>query len=253
MLGVGVCVINYQIVLDEIDDWISSNKRSYICVAAVHLIMECQKDRRLLAGVNSAGLVTPDGMPLVWLAHLYGYKNVERVYGPTLMLKLCQLASQREYRVFLLGGAPGQTLQLRQALKLKFPTLAIVGYQDTPARPLSRTECDLINTKINRANVNIVFVGLGCPWQERWMIDNSSRLRAQVLVGVGAAFDFLSGKKPQAPPLVQRSGFEWLYRFWHEPRRLFYRYTADSAIFLVLILKQILYDFWLKRLINVLR
>lgn len=236
VLGVSVSAINCSITLKIINKWIKYHERQYVCVAAVHLIMECQNDPQLLEGVNRAGLVTPDGMPLVWIGRLLGHQ-VSRVYGPTLMRKLCQLARVRGYRVFLVGGNIGQSIKLKNRLIQRYNNLQVVGTIDTPARPISKEVNEKLIVQINRSRPDIVFVGMGCPFQELWLIENRSRLKVPVLIGVGAAFDFLSGDKKQAPLWVQNIGFEWLFRLLNDPRRLWYRYTIMNAHFCLLLTK----------------
>lgn len=239
ILGVRVSAITYADALREIGRWVVKRKRSYACVAAVHLVMECQKDINLLEGVNGAGLVTPDGMPLVWLLRLYGHKQASRVYGPTLMIKLCALAAQRGWGVYLLGGAKGQSQEVVRVLLRQFPNLRIVGHYDTPVRPVPLLENQKIVAKLNHTSPELVFVGLGCPQQELWMIENRKKLDAPVLIGLGAAFDFLSGRAHQAPLWVQNAGFEWLFRLFQEPKRLWYRYTVINATFLYLMVREL--------------
>jgi len=136
ILGVKVNSTNYKDTLRSVENWIKMNKKKYICVSNVHAIMECQKDPKLLKGVNASDLVTPDGMPLVWLSKLYGKKKIKRVYGPTLMLKLCNLAQKEGYKIYLLGGVNGLSRKLTQELRRKYSGINIVGYRDTPIRPM---------------------------------------------------------------------------------------------------------------------
>lgn len=243
ILGVRVSAITYADALREIGQWIIEKKRRYVCVAATHLVMECQKDERLCRGVNRAGLVTPDGMPLVWLLRLYSHKKIERVYGPTLMLKTCRLAEKNGYKIFLLGGSFGQSRQLRQKLKKKFPALRIVGSRDTPVRPIPEKDNQAIVKEMNQSNAQVAFIGTGCPTQELWMLENRKRLAAPVLIGVGAAFDFLSGRVSQAPAWMQNTGLEWLFRLTQEPRRFWRRYTLLNAQFVWKITGQLFRDF----------
>lgn len=247
ILDVQVSEVNYELALKNITDWIDSRKRSYICVANVHLVMECQKDRRLLKRVNNAGLVTPDGMPLVWLSKIYGKKKVGRVYGPTLTLKICQRAARNGYSIFLLGGKKDRSKQLRKALNEKFPSLSIVGAVDTPIRPIPSKKNAQIIEKINRSGADIVLVGEGCPHQELWMSKNREKLSANVLIGVGAAFDFITESVKQAPYWMQDAGLEWLFRLTQDPKRLFFRYTVLNSLFIIAIARQLFKDFVLKR------
>lgn len=240
ILRVRVSAITYADALREMGWWIIEKKRRYVCVAATHLVMECQKDTNLLEGVNRAGLVTPDGMPLVWLLRLYGHKQASRVYGPTLMIKLCSLAAQRGWGVYLLGGAKGQSQEVVRVLLRQFPNLRIVGHYDTPVRPIPLLENQKIVAKINHTYPELVFVGLGCPQQELWMIENRKKLDAPVLIGVGAAFDFFSSRVRQAPEWMQHAGLEWLYRFIQEPKRLWHRYTVINVMFLYLMVKELI-------------
>jgi N-acetylglucosaminyldiphosphoundecaprenol N-acetyl-beta-D-mannosaminyltransferase len=236
ILGVRVSALTFNKTLTLIGEYIRQNKRGFICVSAVHLIMECQKDEFLRHGVNAATLVTPDGMPLVWLLRLRGY-TTQRIYGPDLMEKICELAIRRGWNVFLLGGSSGQNRRLRSALLHKHPSLRLIGGMDTPTLPISiETNRKIIQT-INSSKAHIVFVGMGCPLQELWMIKSRAALYPNMLVGVGAAFDFISGKKRQAPALVRRVGVEWLFRLIQEPKRLWRRYIPMNIHFLLLILK----------------
>ena len=247
ILNVHISNLTYIKTLNKIKSWIKTKKRHYICVANVHLVMECQKNKKLLNAVNKAGLVTPDGMPLVWLSKIYGKKNIERVYGPTLTRKVCKLASKGGYSIFLLGGKKDTSKKLKKTLSQKFSSLSIVGTVDTPQRPVPPKRNALIVKKINLSKADIVLVGMGCPFQEQWMAENINKLSNSVLIGVGAAFDFITNSVRQAPSWMQKSGLEWLFRFSQEPIRLAYRYTILNVIFILLITRQLVYSFVLKK------
>jgi N-acetylglucosaminyldiphosphoundecaprenol N-acetyl-beta-D-mannosaminyltransferase len=240
ILNVNVSAINYQDTLKKVQNIIKKRQKKYICVCAVHLIMECQTDPGLLEAVNQAALVTPDGMPLVWLNKLYGNKKTERVYGPSLMLKLCQQASQKKWSIFLLGGIKGQSNQLKNKLIKIYPKLRVVGQIDTPQRPISFSLNKKIIQKINHKKPDIIFVGLGCPHQEKWMADNIHKIKTHLTIGVGAAFDFISDRKKQAPFWMQSIGLEWLFRLLQEPKRLAYRYLILNSKFIIKISQQII-------------
>lgn len=239
VLGVKVNSTTYTSTLKSIDKWVKTYARKYICVSNVHSIMECQKDPRLLKGVNNAAIVTADGMPLVWLSNLYGRK-AERVYGPTLTLKLCNLAEKKGYKVFFLGGRKGISKKLSKKLKKMYPNMKVVGLMETQDLPLNKSDNKKIVNSINKLDPQIVFVGMGCPTQERWMIDNRTQLKPNVLLGVGAAFDFIGGRVKQAPSWMQNGGMEWLYRLSQDPKRLWKRYTIMNAQFVYLVTRQIL-------------
>ena len=238
VLGVGISAINTPMVLKVIDGWIRSRESHYICVTGVHGVMESQRDEGLRSIHNAAGLVTPDGMPLVWLSRLRGQRHVDRIYGPDLMLALCNHSVAQGYRHFLYGGATGVPEMLGQNLRDRFAGIKIVGMFSPPFRPLTTEEDAHVVHMINASNPDIVWIGLSTPKQERWMAEHVMKLDAPVLIGVGAAFDFIAGLKKQAPYWMQRSGLEWFFRLITEPRRLWRRYLINNPLFVWLILKQ---------------
>jgi len=240
VLGVGVSAINMSIAMDLIEGWISRRESNYITVADVNSIMVGQTDPEFLRIHNKAGMVTPDGMPLVWLGRYHGNKNVERVYGPDLMLALCEESITKGYRHYFYGGNEGVPELLKTRLEERFPGIKVVGTYSPPFRFLTDEEDENIVKTINKAKPDIVWVGLGAPRQERWMAKHVDRLEAPILIGVGAAFDFNAGLKKQAPPWIQKSGFEWLFRLSREPRRLWRRYLRNNPLFVFLILRQTL-------------
>jgi len=240
ILGVGVSALNMAMALEIIEGWIERRESHYVCVTGVHGVMESQRDGELRRIHNRAGLVTPDGMPLVWLSRLQGFHHVERVYGPDLMLALCERSAAKGYRHFFYGGAEGVPEQLASVLQKRFPGLQVAGTFSPPFRSLTADEDDRIVQMINAAAPDIVWVGLSTPKQERWMAGHRERLTAPVLIGVGAAFDFLTGRKPQAPRWMQRAGLEWLFRLLTEPRRLWRRYLINNPLFVALVVLQAL-------------
>lgn len=238
VLGVGISAITPQRALQHIAGWVESGERHYVCVCAVHTVMECQRDPELRGMVNRASLSVPDGMPLVWISRFRGQPHVRRVYGPDLMLSFCELAARRGYTNYLVGGAPGQPEVLARRLVERFPDLLIVGGVATPVRPLSAAENDRIIESINDAGPDVVWVGMGTGYQERWIAQNRHRLRAPVLIGVGAAFDMHSKRVRQAPAWMQRSGLEWFFRLMQEPLRLWRRYLLGNPLFVYRLLLQ---------------
>lgn len=240
VLGVGVSAINMAIAVAAIEGWIARRERHYVTITGVHGIMECQNDAELRAIHNRAGLVTPDGMPLVWLSWLNGRAHVDRVYGPDLMLALCERSCERGYRHFFYGGNDGVAAQLRDRLVARYPSLNVAGIYTPPFRPLTEEEDEAVIARINASGADLVWVGLSTPKQERWMAAHLGRLHAAAMIGVGAAFDFHAGLKPQAPRWLQRAGLEWLFRTVCEPRRLGARYLKNNPRFLGLIALQLL-------------
>jgi N-acetylglucosaminyldiphosphoundecaprenol N-acetyl-beta-D-mannosaminyltransferase len=234
ILGVGVSPINLDDAIATIERWISKRSRNYVCIRDVHGVMESRRDQRLRSIHNEAGMVTPDGMPLVWLLRLLGKGNVGRVYGPDLMRKMTAVSSLRGYRQFYYGGAEGVADKLKQALITAHPKLDVAGTLCPPFRELTPEEDRAVVAAINAARPDIVWVGLGTPKQEFWMANHLGRIEAPVMVGVGAAFDFLAGTKRQAPRWMQRNGLEWLFRLCSEPRRLWRRYAYSVPGFTIL-------------------
>lgn len=240
VLGVGVSATTMARAVATIEHWISQRTPHYVCVTGVHGVMESQRDPTLRRIHNAAGLVTPDGMPLVWVSHCRGHHYVERVYGPDLMLAVCAHSVAPHYRHYLYGGAEGVPELLSNRLQQRFPGIQIVGTHSPPFRPLTPTEDAALVQRINATQPDIVWVGLSTPKQERWMAAHVGRLTAPVLIGVGAAFDFHAGLKPQAPRWMQRNGLEWLFRLATEPRRLWRRYLINNPLFVVLVIQQAL-------------
>ena len=240
VLGVGVSAINMATAVAAIEGWIAQREHHYVTITGVHGIMECQDDAELRAIHNRAGLVTPDGMPLVWLSWLNGRAHVDRVYGPDLMLALCERSCERGYRHFFYGGNDGVAALLRDRLLARYPSLNVVGVYTPPFRPLTPEEDEAVIARINASGADLVWVGLSTPKQERWMASHLGRLYAPAMIGVGAAFDFHAGLKPQAPRWLQRAGLEWLFRTVCEPRRLGARYFKNNPRFLALIALQLL-------------
>lgn len=240
ILGVGISAINMAIALTTIENWILHRESQYVCVTPVHSVMECQNDPALRKIFNRSGLTTPDGMPLVWLCRLLGHRHVERVYGPDLMLALCDRSVSSGFRHYFYGGRQGVAQELADKLARRYPGLQVAGTHSPPFRRLTPEEDAEIVRRINAANSDIVWVGLGSPKQERWMAAHIDRINASVLIGVGAAFDFHTGVKVQAPHWMQRSGLEWFFRLVTEPRRLWRRYLVNNPLFLMRISTQLL-------------
>lgn len=240
ILGVGVSAINIPSALTQFDRWIANEARQYVCVADVHAIMQSRWSEEFRRIHNGAGMVTPDGMPLVRLAQWRRGGQVDRVYGPDLLIAACAHSVARGYRHFFFGGAAGVAETLAKRMQTRFPGLQIAGTYTPPFRPTTSAEDDEIQRMINRSRADVVWVGLSTPKQEHWMAKFRPRLDAPILVGIGAAFDFHSGNKAQAPKLIQRSGLEWLFRLATEPKRLWPRYRRVIPQFLYLVARELL-------------
>lgn len=232
VLGVHVSAINIPIAVKTVGEWIATKHQSYICVTGVHGVMECQTDENLLRIHNQSGLTTPDGMPLVWASRRAGVKDVSRVYGPDLVEAVLSSDYASGLRVYLYGGNDGVADELATVLETRFPGVQCVGTHCPPFRQLTSEEIAAVTRDINEAQPDIVLVGLSTPKQELWMDSMRDALDAPVLMGVGAVFDFFTGRVAQAPKWVQRAGLEWAYRLGREPRRLWRRYGSIVPRFL---------------------
>ena len=238
VLGVHVSAVTMDRTLEILDHWITTGMQRYVCVTGVHGVMESRRDETLRQIHNNAGLVTPDGMPLVWWSQLTGQRQTERVYGPDLLLNCCQRSLTTGYRHFFYGGGDGVAERLVQRLSRRFPGLEVAGTYTPPFRPLTHAEDEEVVRLINDAAPDIVWVGLSTPKQEYWMAQHVGRLQAPALIGIGAAFDFHAGLKRQAPPWMQRSGLEWFFRLSTEPRQLWKRYLTNNPSFVWLALQE---------------
>ncbi len=239
ILGVRVDPTSYQAVVSQVESWARRNESRYVCVANVHMVMEAHDSQIFRDIVNSADLVTPDGMPLVWLLRRWGYPQQQRVYGPDLTRHLVDMSEKAGIPVGFYGGS-SETLQgLIDHLTNGHPGLNITYSYSPPFRTLTSDEDQSVIRAINAAAPKILFVGLGCPKQETWMAAHKSKIPS-VMIGVGAAFDFYAGTKQQAPSWMQKLGVEWLFRLVLEPGRLWRRYLYHNPRFLAFILPQIM-------------
>ncbi|GAB4467458.1 MAG: WecB/TagA/CpsF family glycosyltransferase [Anaerolineae bacterium] len=240
ILGVGVSAINMHQALAVLTDCIEQRQRCYVVVCPVYTVMLCQSRPDLRRVVNEAALVTPDGMPLVFLSRWLGYSQVDRVYGPDLMLAFSQMAAARGYSSFYYGGGDGVAARLGEVLARRFPGLHTAGAYSPPFREEAEPEDPAIIQMINAAQPDVIWVGLGSPKQEYWMARHRPLLDAPVLIGVGAAFDIHTGRVAQAPRWMQRSALEWLFRLLQEPQRLWRRYLVYNPLFVIQVLLQLL-------------
>jgi N-acetylglucosaminyldiphosphoundecaprenol N-acetyl-beta-D-mannosaminyltransferase len=232
LLGTEVAVVDYASALDRIDELISARERGFVCAVSAHGLVTAADDPELAIALSSADMCVPDGMPLVWALRSLGESIDDRVYGPTLMERCCERLARRGGRVWLCGGHDEEALAaLRAELVRRFPGLVVAGGWVPPFRLLEETELEELAARIDADRPDVVWVGISTPRQEKLMARLRPRLYAPVMVGVGAAFDFIAGRKPQAPQWMQQRGLEWLYRTAREPRRLGRRYARVNPRF----------------------
>jgi len=238
VLGVAVDAINLPLAVAQLARWVNSRKATYVCFRDANGVILCQDDPELSAIHARAGMVTPDGMPLVWMLRWQGDKSVDRVYGPDLMTAVCEDMNLRAARHYFYGGGAGVAEKLATRLAERHRGLCVAGTATPPFRDLTPEEKTDVADLIKGADAQIVWVGLSTPKQERLMAELTQLLPHAVLIGVGAAFDFHAGLKPQAPLWMQRSGTEWMFRLATEPRRLAGRYARTVPRFLWLAFAQ---------------
>lgn len=234
VLGVGVSALTLTQATGLIVDSKGQRQRGYVCLGTAHGLIEARSDPELRRIYNESWLTTPDGMPLVWL----GPPGVERVYGPDLMLAVCAAGRPHGLRHYFFGGAPGVAAELAAKLESRFPGLQVAGTFTPPFRPLDSSEFFEFQRDLAQRRPDVVWVGIGSPKQEKFMAHHWRELDASVLIGVGAAFDFHSGRIRQAPVWMQRSGLEWLFRLGTEPRRLGWRYLKTNPLFVLNVIAQ---------------
>lgn len=232
-----VSVASCPEITSRMIDWAKTGKSRIICAANVHVVMEAYDQPAYRAAVDMADIVTTDGMPLVWTAKLLGFRST-RVYGPDLMLSSLAAAAAEGVPVGFFGGTPEVVETLCTAVTRRYPRIHIAYRYSPPFLPSFHEADYSVIEAINASRCRILFVGLGCPKQEQWMALHKGHVKT-VMLGAGAAFDFIAGTKPQAPRWMMAAGLEWLFRLATEPRRLWRRYLKHNPRFLVLVARQV--------------
>lgn len=230
VLGAFIDALSWDEAVARLVEWGARRESRYVCICNVHSVVTAQQDAEFGAVVNQADLATPDGAPVAWALQRFGFPGQPRINGPDLMWRYLQEAERLGQGVAFYGGSPETLQRLKQALQRVFPALRLVCLISPPYRALSEEEDRGYTEEINASGAAVVFVGIGCPKQEKWMAEHRGRIRA-TMVGVGAAFDYHAGTVRRAPPWMQRHGLEWLYRLLSEPRRLWKRYLVTNSVF----------------------
>ncbi|TYR80143.1 WecB/TagA/CpsF family glycosyltransferase [Priestia megaterium] len=230
ILGIDVCSDTYNELTAKLLDDINHNKKSFIVAINPEKIMKAQHDESLRLLLNQATYQIPDGVGVILASKLKKGKIRERVTGIDMMLKLCEAAAQHHKKIFLYGAKPGIANEAKEKLEEMFPGIQIVGTLDG----YEKDEV-IINETINRSGAEIIFVALGSPRQENWIIKNKEHLTPSVYQGVGGSFDVISGRLNRAPVMFQKFGLEWLYRLIKEPWR--WKRQLDLPKFLIRVLK----------------
>ncbi|MFN8530138.1 MAG: WecB/TagA/CpsF family glycosyltransferase [Anaerolineae bacterium] len=241
VLGVLIHPITYAGAVTQIIEAAQGRRVFRVAPLAVHGVIEAVLHPQYRHRLNQFDLAVPDGQPVRWaLRWLHGFRLPDRVYGPTLMLTVCEQAAAQNLPIYLYGTTTQTIDALCERLRDQFPSLKIAGGAPSQFRGLSAEENTQMIESIKSSGARIVFVGLGCPRQEVWVYENADRL-AMPTIAVGAAFDFLSGQKAQAPSWMQANGLEWLFRLLHEPARLWRRYLIYNSLYVLLLVLQLLH------------
>lgn len=234
--GVRVSASTQKTLLNYVQDKITYKGASYITFTNVHVIITALKNGLLKQALYEADLVAPDGMPLVWAGKTVGKNLIERCSGPDIMKRLIEISEEKGYTHYFYGSTDETILELKKQLREKYPNLKIVGTYSPPFRELTAIEDLEITEEINNLSPDIIWIGLGAPKQEIWMNEHKNKINRGVMLGVGAAFDFIANTKKRAPLWMQKIGLEWLFRLLSEPGRLWKRYLVTNFLFVINIL-----------------
>lgn len=239
VLGVGISALNLDSAVETLAQARAAGRRGFVTITGAHGVIESQDDPSLRHIHNTSLLSTPDGMPMVWMGRLQGYRTMGRVYGPDLMERMMAWSQESGATHYFLGGNTGVAQDLKLCLEQRFPGIRIVGTHTPPFRPLQASEIETLAAELRQKDPDFVWIGLSTPKQERFMAAHLEPLGARIMLGVGAAFDFHTGRVTQAPRWIQRSGLEWLFRLTKDFRRLWPRYSRVVPRFLWLAMLQL--------------
>lgn len=232
VLGVGIDAVNLEQALARIALALEERRKGYVCLVGVHGVMECQRDPALAEVLAGAELAIPDGMPTVWMGHHQGHAQMERIAGPDLMLEVLSREEFRGRSHFFFGGKEGIAAELRDTLMLRYPELQVAGIYTPPFGPLSAEQQEEFCAMIAQAKPDIVWVGISTPRQEQFMAQYLPLLETTLMFGVGAAFDFHTGRIADCADWIKRAGLQWLHRLLQDPKHLWKRYLRNNPLFL---------------------
>lgn len=240
VLGAFIDALTWSEALERISAWAIGHESRYVCISNVHMVVTAREDHELAEAMRQSDMATPDGAPIAWMLRRLGFADQPRISGTEIMRAYLAQAAGRGEPIFLFGSTDETLAALEQKLLAEFPALAIAGAVSPPFRPLSEDEDAAIVAQINASGAGTVWVSLGCPKQEKWMLEHRGKVNA-VMLGVGAAFDFIGGSKLRAPAWMQSVGLEWLHRLASEPGRLWKRYLVTNTLFLFGAMRQLLF------------
>ncbi len=240
VLGIRIDALGWNEAIARLLGWARHNESRYVTICNAHVVVTASQDKAYHAVIESSDMATPDGAPVAWMLRRQGFAGQQRINGPDLTWALARSCEAEGVSVFFYGSTAETLEKLRHCLLAAFPALQIAGMESPPFRPLSREEDAQAVERMNASGAGIVFVGLGCPKQERWMAEHRGRVQA-VMIGVGAAFDFHAGTVSRAPAWMRNNGLEWLHRLASEPRRLWRRYLVTNSLFVIGAIRQLVF------------
>jgi N-acetylglucosaminyldiphosphoundecaprenol N-acetyl-beta-D-mannosaminyltransferase len=249
VMNVRINAVSWASAISQIVNWSTARESRYVCFCNVHSLVTAKKDGELNLALANADIAFPDGAPVAWVMRRQGFPSQERISGPDLMWIYLRYAEELRHTVFLYGSTEATLALLHKKISCAFPALKIAGMHAPPFGANLELDDRAELEMINRSRANVVFVGLGCPKQEKWMALHRGRVNA-VMIGVGAAFDYHSGNLKRAPSLLQKVGLEWLFRLASEPKRLFKRYLICNTIFVVFVAKQSCKEYFSRKLLG---
>lgn len=239
VLGVPISAVSWDRALSQVVAWGRARESRYVCICNVHSVITATQDDDFRRAIEQSDLATPDGAPVAWTMRLSGVSGQQRINGPDLMARYLAFANEQGGKIFLLGSTDAVLRTLSAEIARRYPGVSIVGALSPPFRALSADENQAIVDQINLSGAETVWVSLGCPKQELWMYENRGRANC-VMLGVGAAFEYLAGTRRRAPKWMQACGLEWAFRLMAEPRRLWRRYAVTNSLFLLRVAQSVL-------------
>lgn len=231
VLGIPIDAVSWESAMDRILGWAHGRESRYITICNVHVVVTAAGDGDYRSIIGGADMATPDGAPVAWMLRRQGFGDQPRISGPDLMAELFTRCAEEGVSVYFYGSTVEVLARLQSRLEAEYPMLVVAGAESPPFRALSPEEDEAAVGRINNSGAGVVFVGLGCPKQERWMAAHRGRIQA-VMIGVGAAFDFNAGTVKRAPLWMRNAGLEWLHRLASEPERLWKRYLVTNTLFM---------------------
>ncbi|MBV1776599.1 WecB/TagA/CpsF family glycosyltransferase [Burkholderiaceae bacterium DAT-1] len=241
IIGSPIDNLTWEIAVSRIFTWAKARESKVVCICNTHSVVTAKSDKEFQYVLHNADMATADGFPVAWLIRKIENNKQDRINGPDLMWECCKKASTEGISMYLYGGSQKTLSLLAEKLRTEFPDMVLAGFYSPPYRDLSDEEDQQIIDQINESGARIVWVGLGCPKQEKWMEQHRNNINA-VMVGVGAAFDYHAGTIQRAPLWMQRNGLEWFHRLCSEPRRLWKRYLVTNTLFAFHAVKQLFFS-----------